>query len=82
MKEITYKNITLKEMFEDLVKWQLGEDCKYNGYFYYHDGDGNFDEITQVDLLDSRFKTEDDDFSEYDWELEKSNIYVKEEVEE
>ena len=82
MSRITYKNITLKEMFEDLVKWQLGEDNEYGGEFYYQDGDGNFDEITQVDLMDSRFKTNDDDFSEYDWELEKSNIYVKEEVEE
>ena len=69
-------------MFEDLVKWQLSEDNEYGGEFYYQDGDGNFDEITQVDLMDSRFKTNDDDFSEYDWELEKSNIYVKEEVEE
>jgi hypothetical protein len=82
MSRITYKNITLKEMFEDLVKWQLGEDNEYGGEFYYQDGDGNFDEITQVDLMDSRFKTNDDDFSEYDWELEKSNIYIKEEVEE
>lgn len=82
MSRITYKNITLKEMFKDLVKWQLGEDNEYGGEFYYQDGDGNFDEITQVDLMDSRFKTNDDDFSEYDWELEKSNIYIKEEVEE
>ena len=82
MSRITYKNITLKEMFEDLVKWQLGEDNEYGGEFYYQDGDGNFDLITEVDLLYSRFRTSDDDFSEYDWELEKSNIYVKEEVEE
>lgn len=82
MSRIIYRNITLKEMFEDLVKWQLSEDNEYGGEFYYQDGDGNFDEITQVDLMDSRFKTNDDDFSEYDWELEKSNIYVKEEVEE
>lgn len=82
MSRIIYRKITLKEMFEDLVKWQLGEDNEYGGEFYYQDGDGNFDEITQVDLMDSRFKTNDDDFSEYDWELEKSNIYVKEEVEE
>ena len=80
MKATLYTNITLKEMLEDLVKWVLGEDNEYGGAFYYRDGDGNYDEITQVDLLDSRFKTEDDDFSEYDWELENSNIYVKEEV--
>ena len=82
MRATLHTNITLKEMFEDLVKWQLGEDNEYDGEFYYQDGDGNFDLITEVDLLYSRFKTEDDDFSEYEWELEKSNIYVKEEVEE
>ena len=38
-----------------------------------------FVEITQIDLLDSRFKTIDDDFSEFEWELEKSNIFIREE---
>ena len=80
MSRITYKNITLKEILEDLVKWVLGEDNEYGGEFYYRDGDGNYDKITEVDLLYSRFKTEDNDFSEYDWELENSNIYVKEEI--
>lgn len=80
MKKTTYKNITLKEMLEDLVKWQLNEEYKY-GTFYYQDGDGNFEEITQIDLLDSRFRTENGDFSEYEWELKESNIYVREEVE-
>ena len=80
MKKATYKNITLKEMLEDLVKWQLNEEYKY-GTFYYQDGYGNFEEITQIDLLDSRFRTENGDFSEYEWELKESNIYVREEVE-
>lgn len=82
MNKVIFKNITLKEMFEDLIKWQLNEECKYGGEFYYRDGDGNYDKITEVDLLYSRFQTDDGDFSEYDWELEKSNIYVKEEMEE
>lgn len=82
MKQIIYKNITLQEMFEDFVKWQLCEDNKYGGEFYYRNCDGDFLEITEVDLLRSRFKTENDDFSEYDWELKESHIYIKEEVEE
>ena len=82
MKKIIYENIALKEMLEDLVKWQLNEDNKYGGLFYYQNWDGNFLEITEVDLLRSRFKTENDDFSEYDWELKESHIYIKEEVEE
>lgn len=81
MKEIIYENITLKEMLEDLVKWQLNEDNKYGGEFYYRNGEGGYFEIIEVDLMRSRFETEDDDFSEYDWELKESNIYVKEEVE-
>lgn len=80
MNKITYKKITLKEMLEDLVKWVLGEECKYGGEFYYRNGEGDYFEITEVDLMRSRFKTEDNDFSEYDWELKESNIYVSEEI--
>ena len=80
MRATLYTNITLKEMLEDLVKWVLGEDCKYGGEFYYRDGEGNYLEITEVDLLNGRFYTEDNDFSEYDWELKESNIYVREEI--
>jgi len=28
--------------------------------------------------MDSRFTTVDEDFSEYEWELENSNIYMEE----
>ena len=77
--KVMFKNITLKEMLEDLVKWVLGEECKYGGEFYYRNVEGGYFEITEVDLMRSRFKIENDDFSEYDWELEESHIYVKEE---
>ena len=80
MRATLYTNITLKEMLEDLVKWQLGEDNEYGGEFYYRNGDGNYDEIIEVDLMYSRFQTDDGDFSEYDWELKESNIYVREEI--
>lgn len=80
MRATLHTNITLKEMLEDLVKWVLGEDNEYGGEFYYRDGEGNYLEITEVDLLNGRFYTEDNDFSEYDWELDESNIYVKEEI--
>ena len=80
MRATLYTNITLKEMLEDLVKWVLGEECKYGGEFYYRNGEGDYFEITEVDLMRSRFKTEDNDFSEYNWELKESNIYVREEI--
>jgi hypothetical protein len=80
MRVTLHTNITLKEMLEDLVKWVLGEECKYGGEFYYRNGEGGYFEITEVDLMRSRFETEDNDFSEYDWELKESNIYVREEI--
>ena len=80
MRATLYTNITLKEMLEDLVKWVLDEECKYGGEFYYRNGEGDYFEITEVDLMRSRFKTEDNDFSEYNWELKESNIYVREEI--
>lgn len=80
MRATLYTNITLKEMLEDLVKWVLGKECKYGGEFYYRNGEGDYFEITEVDLMRSRFKTEYNDFSEYNWELKESNIYVREEI--
>lgn len=70
------RNISLKEMFEMLI------DCILNKKDYptfYYKRENEFIGLSEVDLLDSRFKTIDDDFSEYQWELEKSNIYVLEE---
>lgn len=71
------KKITLKEMLEELVKCIL--ENKERPTFYwkceYYSDKPEFLEITQIDLLDSRFKTFNDDFSEYEWELENSKIY-------
>lgn len=66
------KHITLKQMFEELT------DCILNNKeqpSYFWKRENEYILITQVDLMDSRFKTIDDDFSEYEWELENSNIY-------
>ncbi len=67
------RNISLKEMFEMIIECILNK--KDHPIFYYKK-ENEFVEISEVDLLDSRFKTIDNDFSEYEWELEKSNIYV------
>lgn len=74
-------NITLEKMLNLLV------DCILNAKeiptFYYkrewETGYPEYIEIRDVDLLDTRFRTWDDDFSEYEWELKESNIYVEEE---
>lgn len=66
------EQISLKQMFEELI------DCILNRKelcTYYWKRENEFIQITQVDIMDSRFKMADDDFSEYDWELESNNIY-------
>lgn len=65
-------NISLKEMFNILI------DCILNNKeqpFFYYKRENEYVLIQEVDLMSSRFKTVDDDFSEYEWELEESNIY-------
>lgn len=72
-------NITLEELFSIL------SDCVINNKeipdFYYerqnwYNGFRELVRITEVDLMSGRFKTIDNDFSEYDWEKEKSHIYM------
>ena len=72
------KHITLKEMLETEVNDIL------NGYqtgchiYFWKNGDGEYFEIVELDLLRGRFITEDGDFSEFEWELKESNIYMEE----
>lgn len=76
------KHITLKEMFDILIDCILKQKREYPTFYYkrqnWNTGNTEFIEITEVDLLYGRFKTIDDDFSEFDWEIEKSNIYMEE----
>ena len=79
LENMIWENISLEKMLNVLV------DCVCNNVqappFYYRreweKGHPEYDKITEVDLLRGRFKTADDDFSEYEWELEKSNIYIR-----
>lgn len=74
------KNVTLKEMLDILVDCIIN-DKDYPIFYYrreWEKGNIEYIRIQEVDLLDTRFKTVDDDFSEYEWELEKSNIYMEE----
>lgn len=76
------KNITLKEMLDKLVECIINQKEEYPVFYYRRinecSGNNEYIEITQVDLLNGRFKTIDDDFSEFNWEIEKSHIYMKE----
>ena len=69
------KHITLKEMFNILI------DCILNNKeqpFFYYKRENEYVLIQEVDLMDSRLRTIDGDFTEYEWELKESNIYTEE----
>ena len=76
------KHITLKEMFDILIDCILKQKEEYPTFYYkrqnWNTGNDEFIEIIEVDLLYGRFETIDNDFSEYEWELKNSNIYVEE----
>lgn len=73
------KNITFEAMLNMEIQDLL------NGYpsggrtYYYRNGEGEYHEIIELDLLRGRFITDDGDFSEFDWELEESHVYIEEE---
>lgn len=75
------KNITLKEMFNIIIKCILSQNIEMPCFYYKREnlytGKDEFIEIKEIDLLDTRFYTVDRDFSEYDWEIENSNINEK-----
>lgn len=69
------KHINLKEMFNILI------DCILNNKeqpFFYYKRKNEYILIQEVDLMDSRLRTIDGDFREYEWELEESNLYKEE----
>ena len=74
MSKIVYKNVTLREMLEDLVRVTLLGEYTIDGY-YWKDDEDKLQEICEVDLMRDRFCTEDGDFNYYDSELENSRIY-------
>ena len=72
------KHITLKELLETEVN-DILNNCPSGGHIYfYKNGEGQYHEIIELDLLRGRFITDDGDFSEFEWELEESHIYMEE----
>lgn len=78
-KKIKFKKVSLRAMLEVMVEEVMtastGNDEPIR--FYWKDGDGELHEIIECDLLRGRFITDNQDFSEFDWELEDSHIYMK-----
>lgn len=69
------KHISLQEMLETEV-YNILNGYPYDNTYYWKDGDNNFHKIVELDLMRGRFITDNDDFSEFEWELEESRIYV------
>lgn len=70
------RHISLKEMLETEVSDLLSGYPDGGKTFYWKNGDGEYHEIIECDLLRGRFITDDGDFSEFKWEIKESHIYV------
>lgn len=66
-----------EELLDDLIN-QKSPKTYYYKRQNWNTGKDEFIEITEVDLLRDRFKTVDDDFNYYEYELQNSHIYRKE----
>lgn len=73
MKKITFEEMLNMEV-QDLLRGYPSGGFTY----YYKDGDGGYHEIVELDLLRGRFVTDNGDFSEFEWELKESHIYIEE----
>jgi len=74
---VDLKHITLKKMLETEVKDILNNYSSGNHTYFWENGDGEYHEIVELDLLRGRFVTDDGDFSEFEWEMKESRIYMK-----
>ena len=70
------KHITLKEMLETEV-YNILNGYPINSTYYWKDGDNQYHKIVELDLLRGRFITNNGDFSEFEWELDESRIYME-----
>ena len=75
------KKVTVKQMLEELTEALVTQKEPKTYYWErenFNTGNLEMVEITEVDLLRDRFKTIDDDFHYYEYELQDSHIYRKE----
>lgn len=72
------KNITLEEMLNVVIQDVLSGYAPGTPVYYYKNGNGEYHEIIELDLFRGRFVTDDGDFSEFEWELQESHIYINE----
>jgi hypothetical protein len=72
------KNITLEEMLNMEIRGILNNYSDGGRIYYYKDAEGTYSIIDSLDLFRGRFTTDNGDFSEFEWELKESHIYIEE----
>jgi hypothetical protein len=75
--KINLKNISLEEMLKMEVDDLLAGYPNGGRTYYFRDGEGVYSEIITLDLFRGRFTTDNGDFSEFEWELKESHIYIE-----
>ena len=76
MDKIGFKNVSLEYMLQHLVD-EIIKGIQPINFYWYHEDTG-LHEIVECDLYRGRFITDDGDFSEFEWEIKNSLIYVRE----
>lgn len=66
------EHITLEQMLKEMINCILNK--KDFPEYYWKDGEDNYHKITEVDLM-YRIRTDNNDFTEFEWEIEKSRLY-------
>jgi hypothetical protein len=75
MAEIKFKKVSLEFMLKTLTDDIINNRPSIK-FFWYHEDTG-FHEIVECDLFRGRFITDDGDFSEFEWEIKESRIFIK-----
>lgn len=71
----SYEKVSLNKMFELIV-----DSIIFNHdmpRFFWLDGENKLHEIVECDLMRGRFIMDNQDFSEFSWELKESRIFVQ-----
>ena len=71
------EKITLRTMFETEIRDLFDQYSNGSHKYFWKNGEGQYKEIVEMDLLRGRFVTEDGDFSEFEWEINESRIYME-----
>lgn len=74
----SYEKVSLREMLRLIVESIISD---YDApRFFWLDGENKLHEIVECDLMRGRFVMDNQDFSEFSWELKESRIFQQKDV--